>query len=105
MMMNSRDPQRVVFTTFFAWWKPDMDTELAYRYWRDVHGVWASRAPGFHQYRQLHLGPIDPEQATLGVYDVIYVPRTFIGDANAFVRLYIRGLMPTMPRVGIGFQP
>jgi protein involved in polysaccharide export with SLBB domain len=47
----------------------------------------------------------DPEQATLGVYDVIYVPRTFIGDANAFVRLYIRGLMPTMPRVGIGFSP
>lgn len=45
------------------------------------------------------------EMATLGVYDVIYVPRTFIGDANAFVRLYIRGLMPTMPRVGVGFQP
>lgn len=47
----------------------------------------------------------DPEQASLGVYDVVYVPRTFIGDANAFVRLYIRGLMPTMPRVGIGFSP
>ena len=47
----------------------------------------------------------DPELATLGVYDVIYVPRTFIGDANAFVRLYIRGLMPTMPRVGVGFSP
>ncbi len=44
------------------------------------------------------------ELATLGVYDVIYVPRTFIGDANAFVRLYIRGLLPTMPRVGVGFQ-
>lgn len=45
------------------------------------------------------------ELASLEVYDVIHVPRTFIGDANAFVRLYIRGLMPTMPRVGIGFQP
>jgi glycosyltransferase involved in cell wall biosynthesis/protein involved in polysaccharide export with SLBB domain len=44
------------------------------------------------------------EQATLGVYDVVYVPRTFIGDANAFVRLYIRGLLPTMPRVGVGYQ-
>jgi hypothetical protein len=33
------------------------------------------------------------------------VPRTFIGDANAFVRLYIRGLMPTMPRLGVGFTP
>ena len=46
-----------------------------------------------------------PELETLAVNDVIYVPRTFIGDANAFVRLYIRGLMPTMPRLGIGFTP
>jgi len=46
-----------------------------------------------------------PELDTLAVNDVIYVPRTFIGDANAFVRLYIRGLMPTMPRLGIGFTP
>jgi protein involved in polysaccharide export with SLBB domain len=46
-----------------------------------------------------------PELATLAVNDVIYVPRTFIGDANAFVRLYIRGLMPTMPRLGVGFTP
>jgi protein involved in polysaccharide export with SLBB domain len=46
-----------------------------------------------------------PELSTLAVNDVIYVPRTFIGDANAFVRLYIRGLMPTMPRFGLGFTP
>jgi protein involved in polysaccharide export with SLBB domain/glycosyltransferase involved in cell wall biosynthesis len=46
-----------------------------------------------------------PELATLAVNDVIYVPRTFIGDADAFVRLYIRGLMPTMPRLGVGFTP
>jgi protein involved in polysaccharide export with SLBB domain len=46
-----------------------------------------------------------PELTTLAVNDVIYVPRTFIGDANAFVRLYIRGLMPTMPRLGVGFTP
>jgi 1,2-diacylglycerol 3-alpha-glucosyltransferase len=45
------------------------------------------------------------ELATLEVYDVIHVPRTFIGDANAFVRLYIRGLLPTMPRVGVGLNP
>jgi len=46
-----------------------------------------------------------PELQTLAVNDVIYVPRTFIGDANAFVRLYIRGLMPTMPRFGVGLNP
>jgi protein involved in polysaccharide export with SLBB domain/glycosyltransferase involved in cell wall biosynthesis len=46
-----------------------------------------------------------PELTTLAVNDVIYVPRTFIGDADAFVRLYIRGLMPMMPRLGVGFSP
>lgn len=46
-----------------------------------------------------------PEMQTLAVNDQIVVPRTFIGDANAFVRLYIRGLMPTMPRVGVGLNP
>jgi protein involved in polysaccharide export with SLBB domain/glycosyltransferase involved in cell wall biosynthesis len=46
-----------------------------------------------------------PELTILAVNDVIYVPRTFIGDANAFVRLYIRGLMPTIPRLGVGFTP
>jgi glycosyltransferase involved in cell wall biosynthesis/protein involved in polysaccharide export with SLBB domain len=46
-----------------------------------------------------------PELQTLNVYDVIYVPRSFIGDANAFVRLYIRGLIPTIPRASIGVTP
>jgi hypothetical protein len=46
-----------------------------------------------------------PELGTLAVYDVIYVPRTFIGDANAFVRLYVRGLIPAIPRVGVGLTP
>ncbi|MDX2169343.1 MAG: glycosyltransferase [Deltaproteobacteria bacterium] len=46
-----------------------------------------------------------PELHTLAVNDVILVPRTFIGDANSFVRLYIRGLMPTMPRFGVGLNP
>jgi protein involved in polysaccharide export with SLBB domain len=46
-----------------------------------------------------------PEMQSLAVNDQIVVPRTFIGDANAFVRLYIRGLMPTMPRLGVGLNP
>jgi hypothetical protein len=46
-----------------------------------------------------------PEVGTLAVYDVIYVPRSFIGDANAFVRLYVRGLIPAIPRVGVGLTP
>lgn len=51
-----------------------------------------------------NINEMDQELATLQVYDAIIVPRSFIGDANSFVRLYIRGLLPTMPRVGVGFQ-
>jgi protein involved in polysaccharide export with SLBB domain len=43
-----------------------------------------------------------PEDVELRPGDVLYVPRTFIGDVNAFVRLYIRGLLPVEPRVGAG---
>lgn len=38
----------------------------------------------------------------LAAGDVLFVPRTFIGDVNAFVRLYIRGLLPVEPRLGAG---
>jgi polysaccharide export outer membrane protein len=43
-----------------------------------------------------------PEETELGAGDVLFVPRTFIGDVNSFVRLYIRGLLPIEPRVGAG---
>ncbi len=42
------------------------------------------------------------EQNRLAAGDVLFVPRTFIGDVNAFVRLYIRGVLPIEPRVGAG---
>jgi protein involved in polysaccharide export with SLBB domain len=41
-------------------------------------------------------------QTRLAAGDVLYVPRTFIGDVNAFVRLYIRGVLPIEPRIGAG---
>ena len=41
-------------------------------------------------------------QNRLAAGDVLYVPRTFIGDVNAFVQLYIRGALPIEPRVGAG---
>ncbi len=43
--------------------------------------------------------------AALAANDVIYVPRTFIGDMNTVVDLYVRRLLPIQPRVGIGFAP
>jgi protein involved in polysaccharide export with SLBB domain len=43
-----------------------------------------------------------PERVHLAAGDVLYVPRTFIGDVDSFVQLYIRGILPTVPRVGAG---
>jgi len=43
-----------------------------------------------------------PEGARLAAGDVLYVPRTFIGDVDSFVRLYIREVLPISPRVGAG---
>ena len=48
------------------------------------------------------LGAGDPEGTELRAGDVLYVPRTFIGDINVFVRLYIRGILPIEPRIGAG---
>ena len=43
-----------------------------------------------------------PEGVQLLAGDVLFVPRTFIGDVNAFVRLYLRGVLPVEPRIGAG---
>lgn len=43
-----------------------------------------------------------PEGIELAVNDVIYVPRTFIGDVNLFVQQYIRDVLPIQPRIGAG---
>ena len=42
------------------------------------------------------------ERMHLAAGDVLYVPRTFIGDVNSFVKLYIRGILPIEPRIGAG---
>jgi protein involved in polysaccharide export with SLBB domain len=43
-----------------------------------------------------------PENMHLAAGDVLYVPRTFIGDVNSFVRRYIQGILPTTPHIGAG---
>jgi len=45
-----------------------------------------------------------PERVRLHPNDVLYVPRTWIADMNIVVDQYIRGLIPTLPRVGAGVQ-
>jgi protein involved in polysaccharide export with SLBB domain len=49
--------------------------------------------------------PLDqglPEGVQLSAGDVLYVPRTFIGDIDTFVKVYIRDVLPIGPRVGFG---
>lgn len=43
-----------------------------------------------------------PEGVELLAGDVVFVPRTFIGDVNLFVSQYIRGVLPIEPRIGAG---
>jgi hypothetical protein len=43
-----------------------------------------------------------PERVRLHPNDVLYVPPTWIADMDVVVDQYIRGLIPTLPRVGAG---
>jgi protein involved in polysaccharide export with SLBB domain len=43
-----------------------------------------------------------PERVRLHPNDVIYVPTSWIGDMDNTVDLYVRGLIPALPRVGAG---
>jgi protein involved in polysaccharide export with SLBB domain len=43
-----------------------------------------------------------PERVRLHPNDVVFVPRTWIADADLFVQQYVTGLVPAFPRVGVG---
>lgn len=45
-----------------------------------------------------------PERVRLHPNDVVYVPPTWISDMNDVVDLYVRGLVPAFPRVGVGYS-
>jgi polysaccharide export outer membrane protein len=45
-----------------------------------------------------------PERVRLHPNDVIYVPRTWIADMNIVVDQYVRGLIPSLPKVGAGYS-
>jgi polysaccharide biosynthesis/export protein PslD len=61
-------------------------------------------APSDYQGRRLDftrsLSDGSQEGIHLAAGDVLYVPRTFIGDIGKFVKLYIQDTLPMMPRVG-----
>jgi protein involved in polysaccharide export with SLBB domain len=45
-----------------------------------------------------------PERVRLRPDAVVYAPQTWIGEMNDVVDLYVRGLIPAMPRVGVGYS-
>jgi protein involved in polysaccharide export with SLBB domain len=45
-----------------------------------------------------------PERIRLHPNDVIYVPTTWIADMDDVVDQYVRGLIPSLPRVGAGYS-
>jgi protein involved in polysaccharide export with SLBB domain len=45
-----------------------------------------------------------PERVRLHPDDVVYVPATWISDMDDVVDQYVRGLIPTLPRVGVGYS-
>jgi protein involved in polysaccharide export with SLBB domain len=45
-----------------------------------------------------------PERVRLHPDDVVYVPPTWISDMNDVVDQYVRGLIPALPRVGVGYS-
>ena len=45
-----------------------------------------------------------PERVRLHPNDVVYVPRTWIADMDIVVDQYVRGLIPALPHVGVGYS-
>jgi hypothetical protein len=45
-----------------------------------------------------------PERVRLHPDDVIFVPSTWIADMDVVVDQYVRGLIPSLPRVGAGYS-
>jgi protein involved in polysaccharide export with SLBB domain len=45
-----------------------------------------------------------PERVRLHPNDVVYAPPTWISDMNDVVDQWVRGLIPALPRVGVGYS-
>jgi polysaccharide export outer membrane protein len=45
-----------------------------------------------------------PERVRLHPNTVVYVPQTWIGNMNDVVDQWVRGLIPALPRVGVGYS-
>jgi polysaccharide export outer membrane protein len=44
------------------------------------------------------------ERVRLRANEVVFVPKSWVGNMNEVVDLYVRGLIPALPRVGVGYS-
>jgi hypothetical protein len=45
-----------------------------------------------------------PERVRLRPNAVVFVPKTWVANAGDVVDLWVRGLIPALPRVGVGYS-
>ena len=45
-----------------------------------------------------------PERVRLSPNAVVFVPKTWVANADDVVDLWVRGLIPALPRVGVGYS-
>jgi len=45
-----------------------------------------------------------PERVRLRPNEVVFVPKSWIGNMNDVVDLYVRGLIPALPHIGVGYS-
>ncbi len=45
-----------------------------------------------------------PERVRLRPDEIVFVPKSWVGNMNEVVDLYVRGLIPALPRVGVGYS-
>jgi len=66
--------------------------------------LYVTRMGGEIQTQRLDLEAVvqgdSPEEIYMAPDDIVFVPKTFIGQANIWVDQWIRGLLPTVPRPG-----
>lgn len=44
------------------------------------------------------------ERVRLRSNEIVFVPKSWVGNMNEVVDLYVRGLIPALPRVGVGYS-
>src|SRR5438093_635260 len=84
----------------------EMDVKFLYQ--PDMNEHVPVRADGKFSAARVDMGQVVehgvPERVRLHPNDVVFVPATWISDMDDVVDAYVRGLIPALPRVGVGYS-